>query len=180
MKKIIWFFIILSAAANLGLAQQNNTAPGGGANVILKAGSKISGRLNDALDAEKTKNSDDFVLKLSDEIKGGGIIIEKGAELLGRVVRVQTVSADDNTSEISLFFDFVKTGDDFLTFKASVISITTENDAKETPDKKASPFKTEISPIFKGATVISIKGKNLMIDAGMVFHLRLDQDLVKP
>lgn len=179
MKKIIWISVIICACVSICLAQQNDSPTGDkpAANIILKAGSRVAGELKDTLDVKQTKNSDDFVLLLSDDIRGAGIVITKGTELLGRVVRVKELSSDDNTSEISLFFDFVKLDDDYLRFKASVTSITAENTGA---DKQTSLFKTEMSPIFKGATVISTKGKNLVIDAGLIFHLKLEQDLVKP
>ncbi len=182
MKKFIWIFLIHFAVVSICLAQDSGSQVPDRktANIILIAGSKISGKLQDALDVEKTKNSDDFVLILSEEIKGGGVVIAKGTELLGRVVRVKTISAEDNTSEISLFFDFVKLEDDYLVFKALVTSVTSEkSESENASDKKNSLFSVELSPSFKGASVISTKGKNLVVDAGLVFQLKLVQDLVK-
>jgi hypothetical protein len=173
MKKIIWVFLIYFAFASISFGQDNASQSEG--NIILKAGSRVSGTLQSALDVEKTKNSDDFVLILSEDIKGGGVEILKGTEIMGRVVRVKAISADDKTSEICLFFDFVKLADDYLRFKAIVTSVTSDN-----ASDNASTFKTETSPSFKGATIISTKGKNLVLDAGFLFQLRLDHDLVKP
>ncbi len=178
MKTYILIILSFFVFATICLAQQNDppSVEKTSGNLILKSGSKITGTLQDTLDVEKTKNSDDFVLKLSEEVKGGGIVIEKGTELLGRVVRVKSISEGDNVSEISLFFDFVKLEDDFLSLKASITSITEEAG----DGNKASPFKIDSSTNFKGATVISIKGKNLVINSGSTFQLKLEMDLVKP
>jgi hypothetical protein len=174
MKKIIWVFLVYFIFASICIAQDSDSQTAG--NIILKAGSRVSGVLLSNLDVEKTKNSDDFVLILSEDIKGGGVEILKGTEIMGRVVSVKAITADNNTSEICLFFDFIKLADDYLTFKANVISITSDN----ATEKNSSMFKIEPSPSFKGASIISTNGKNLVIEAGLHFQLRLNQDLIKP
>jgi hypothetical protein len=155
-------------------AQQNdaNTDEKNGGNIILKAGTQVSGQLQQTLDVEKTQSGDEFVLTLTEDISGNGVTFIKGTELMGRVVRVKTISGDDNISEISIFFDFLKNGDDYLKFKASVMSAAPEGAKPE--------IHFAASPVFKGATVISIKGKNLQLEEGSIFRLKLDKDLLKP
>lgn len=183
MKITIWGFLMFFTFVTVCFAQQNdsNTDQKNGGNVILKAGTEISAQLEKALDVENTKNSDDFVLKTVEDITGNGANFAKGTELLGRVVRVKKIDEDaDKTSEISLFFDFLKDGDDYLRFKASIISVVPDAAQKENPAANKIPeMQFAVSPVFKGATVISSKGKNLQIQEGTIFRLKLNEDLIK-
>ncbi len=174
MKKAICGFLMFFTFVTVCFAQQNdaNTDKKNGGNIILKAGTKLSAQLQQTLDVEKTQSGDDFVLTLTEDVAGNGVNFSKGTELLGRVVRVKSVSSDNNISEISISFDFLKNGDDYLKFKASVISVAPEGAKPE--------MHFEASPVFKGATVISIKGKNLQLEQGLVFNLKLNIDLLKP
>lgn len=174
MKKAICGFLMFFTFVTVCFAQQNdaNTDEKNGGNVILKAGTLLSAQLQQTLDVEKTKSGDDFLLTLNEDVQGNGVNFSKGTELMGRVVRVKTISGDDNISEISISFDFLKNGDDYLKFKASVISAVPEGTKPE--------IRFDASPVFKGATVISIKGKNLQLEEGLIFKVKLNRDLLKP
>ncbi len=181
MKNTIWIFLLIFAFSTFGFAQQGetNTAGNNEKDVILKAGTKLSARLKQTLDVEKLKSGDDFMLTLMDDVAGNGMTFSKGTELLGRVVRVQTVSADEKVSEISLSFDFLKVDDDYLRFKAGILSGTDETAAVSTGNNNPELVYAS-SPVFKGATVISLNGKNIVLQEGLIFKLELDLDLKKP
>lgn len=174
MKKTICGFLLFFTFVTVCFAQQNdsNTDEKNGGNVVLKAGTEISAKLEKTLDVETAKNNDDFVLKLTEDVSGNGVKIDKNSEVLGGVVRVKKSSSDDDVSEISIYFDFLKSGDDYLPFKATVISVTPEGGA---------PVEVQLnaSPVFKGATVISAKGNKLQLKEGLVLQLKLDKDLIK-
>lgn len=175
MKKAICGFLLFFTFVTVCFAQQNdaNTDEKNGGNVILKAGTKISAQLQKTLDVETAKNNDDFVLKLTEDISGNGVKIDKDSEVLGGVVRVKKSSTDDNVSEISIYFDFLKNGDDYLPFKATVISVKQENESSN------AELKFNASPVFKGATVISAKGNKLQLKEGIILQLKLEKDLMK-
>lgn len=181
MKKAICGFLLFLTSVAICFAQQNNANADGKneGNIILKAGTQLSAQLQQALDVETNQGNDDFVLYLTDEITGGGVTLPKGTELLGRVVRVKKMDSDDPVSEISLSFDFLKFGEDYLSFKAGVLSVAPE-DAGNATDKKVSEPNCASSPVFKGATVISTKGKNLRLEPGLIFQLKLNKDIMKP
>lgn len=151
----------------------NQNAPPNGdkdeGEVLLKAGTKMSAQLQQTLDVEKAKTGDDFVLKLTQDVQAVNEVIPKGTELLGRVVRAKAISPDENTSEISLSFDMIKLGDDYLRFKAGLLS----------GDQASAGLTFSASPVYKNATVISLSGKNVRLEEGAVFELVTDLDVVK-
>lgn len=171
MKKAICGFLLFFTFVTVCFAQQNdsNTDEKNGGNVILKAGTELSAQLEQTLDIEKLSSGDEFTMKIMADIEGGGIKISKGNELMGRVVRVKKVASDSEMSELSVFFDFIKDSDNYLRFKADILSVKPES----------SELKFAVSPVFKGATVISAKGKNLHLDEGSIFQVKLNEDLVK-
>ena len=174
MKRTIWGFLLFFTFVTVCFAQQNdsNTDEKNGGNVILKAGTQISAQLQKTLDVETSKNNDDLVLKLTEDITGNGFKIEKGSELLGGVVRVEKAVDDESMSEISIFFDFLKDGDEYLPVKATVVSVASDN--------KNTEIQMAASPIFKGATIFSAKGKILRLEEGLILQVKLDKDIRKP
>jgi hypothetical protein len=174
MKRTIWGFLLFFTFVTVCFAQQNdsNTDEKNGGKVILKAGTQISAQLQNTLDVETAKGNDDLVLKLTEDISSGDFTITKGSELLGGVVSAKKAADDKENSEIIIYFDFLKSGEDYLPFKAIVISIASTG--------KTSELQFVPSPFFKGATIISAKGKILRIEEGQIFQLKLDKDLTKP
>lgn len=162
MKKSLLGLMFVFAFATFGFAQNGAENK----NVILKAGTELTAQLQSVVDAEKSKSNDDFILRLTEDLAGNGEKFVKGTELSGRVVRVKTVSPDNNVSEVSLFFDFLKDGDNYLPVKAFIVSADKFTDLQFTE-----------SPVFKNATIISMKGKNLRFDEGTVFHIKLSEDV---
>ncbi len=183
MKKTVWGFLLFFTFVTVCFAQQNNsnTDEKNGGNIILKTGTQISAQLRNTLDIETAKSNDNLVFILSDDISSGGFTINKGSEILGGVVTAKKAVDDKDTSEISIFFDFLKSGDDYLPFKATVTVISLPGStAGNSSENKNSKFQLTPSPVFKGATIISAKGKVLQIEEGSTFKLKLNQDLKKP
>ncbi len=163
MKKIIITFGLLLAVCAIGFAQSDKK-------ILFKAGTELSAEIENGLNAEESKIGEDLNFKLTEDFVGDGHTISKGSELYGRIVNVEKASdKNKKTSLISVMFDFVKDGDDFVPLSANIVSI--ENMPNE--------IKFESSPTFEGGTIISAKGSNLKIDKDAVFRIKLAKDITE-
>lgn len=171
MKKIILVFALLFALAFTAVAQQNDSNSED--NVLLKAGTEFSATLEDTIDVGKMKRGDDFSLKLTEDVQANGETIDRGTELTGRVVRVKKIGKDNEVSEVSLYFDFLKHDGKYLLVKLSIVNAG--NDSED-----AGGLTFAASPTFQNATIVSQKGKNIKLEKGTVLRLNLTEDLRKP
>ncbi len=166
MLKIIITLGLLFAFCAVGFGQSDKSNK----KILFKADTEFSAEIENGLDAEKNKIGEDINFKLAEDLKGDGETISKGSELYGRIVNIQKVSDEnDKTSLISVMFDFVKKGDDFVPLTADVISI------EKMPDE----IKFEQSPTFDGGTILTMKGKNIKIDKGAVFRIKLAKNITE-
>ena len=166
MMKIIITFGLLLVFCAIGFAQSDNPNK----KILFKAGTEFSAQIENRLNAEENKIGEDLNFKLTEDFVGNGHTISKGSELYGRIVNVEKASdKNEKTSLISVMFDFVKEGDDFVALSAHVVSI--ENLTGE--------VKFESSPTFEGGTVISAKGTNIKIDKGAVFRIKLAKNITE-
>lgn len=166
MQKIILTFglIFLLCAAGFAQSEKPNKK------VLFKANTEFSAQIENDLDAENAKVGEDVNFKLTEDVKGNGDTIAKDSTIYGRVVNVQKPSDEnDKTSQISVFFDFVKKGEDFVPLTANIVTM----------EKSADGIKFAPSPTFDGGTVISAKGKNIKIDKGAVFRIKLAKDITE-
>lgn len=149
--------IITLLAITICLAQENK--------ILVKAGTEFTVQNETAIDATKLQVGDDLNFKLTEDLKGeSGGSISSGSEIYGRVVEVQKLTGD--ASRVIMIFDFVKNGDDFLMFKAHVLSIENTADV----DVRG-------SEAYEGGTIFSQSGKNLSIASGKRFRVRLLEDM---
>ncbi|MGI9056180.1 MAG: hypothetical protein ACR2F2_10315 [Pyrinomonadaceae bacterium] len=166
MKKIIITFGLLLAVCAIAFAQSDNSNK----KILFKAGTEFSAQIENGLNAEESIIGEDLNFTLTGDFVGDGHTVSKGSELYGRIVNVEKASdKNEKTSRISVMFDFVKDGDDFVPLSANIVSI------ENLPDK----VKFESSPTFEGGTVISAKGTNLKIDKGAVFSIKLAKDITE-
>ena len=136
----------------------------------FKAGSEFSAQMENAIDAENNKVGDDVNFTLTEDFKGEGGTIAKGSEIFGRVVNVEKAAAGNkNSAKITIMFDFFKKDDDFITLSANIVSI----------EKSADEIKFEPSATYSGGTILSVKGKNLKVDKGAVFRIKLAENIVE-
>jgi hypothetical protein len=136
--------------------------------VIFKADTEFSAQSETEIDSEKAKIGGDVYFVITEEVKGEGTDIAKGSELYARVVNVQKASAENkNTSKITILFDFVKKDGDFVPLTAGITSV----------EGSQQDIKFEQSPTFAGGTILSIKAKNLHLDKGKVFRIKLLKDI---
>lgn len=171
MLKTILAFGVLLLLVSVGFAQQEKTSEQQSKGKILfKANTEFSAQVENEINAERTKIGEGVDFILTEDVKGEGSTIAKGSPLYGRVVNVEKASADNNNiSQISVLFDFVKLGDDFVPLTAAIVSVA------ENPDN----IKFAPSQVFDGGTVLSLKSKNLHLDKGRVFRIKLVKDITQ-
>lgn len=166
MLKLLLTFNLVFVFCVVGLAQTTESNK----KVLFKANTEFSAEIENPLDAEKAKIGEDVNFKLSEDFRGDGDTILKGSELYGRIVNIQKASDNkDKISLIAVMFDFVKKDEDFVPLTANIIAI----------DKAAGEIKFEPSQTYAGGTILSTKGKNVKIDKGAVFRIKLAKDITE-
>jgi hypothetical protein len=166
MLKLLLTFSLVFLFCAVGSAQTDESNK----KILFKADTEFSAEIENPLDAEKAKIGEDINFKLTEDFKGENDTIAKNSELYGRIVNIQKASDDnDKTSLISVMFDFVKKGDDFVPLTANIISV----------EKGLDEIKFEPSPTYNGGTMMTMKGKNIKIDKGAVFRIKLVKDITE-
>lgn len=166
MLKLLLTFSLVFAFCAVGSAQTNESNK----KVLFKAETEFSAEIENPLDAETAKIGEDVNFRLTEDFKGENDTIAKDSELYGRIVNVQKASDDNGkTSLISVMFDFVKKGDEFVSLTANIVAV----------DKSSDEIKFEPSPTYSGGTILSMKGKNIKIDKGAVFRIKLAKDITE-
>jgi hypothetical protein len=152
--------VILVFAA-IAFAQDGSEAKG-----KVKANTQLTAKITKTIDAESCNIGEDVNFVLTGDVQGDGMTLAGGSEMYARIVNVEKLSGDRKNSEISIMFDFVQSGEDFMTLKAVILGIENMADVR-----------TETSDTFEGGTVLSTKGKNLKINEGSVFTVKLIKDV---
>jgi hypothetical protein len=166
MLKLLLTFSLIFVFCAVGLAQTGESNK----KILFKADTEFSAEIEKGLDAEEAKIGEDINFKLTEDFKGENDTIYKNSELYGRIVNIQKASDDNKkTSLISVMFDFVKKGDDFVPLTANIVAV----------DKSDGEIKFEPSPTYDGGTILSMKGKNIKIDKGAVFRIKLAKDITE-
>ena len=89
--------------------------------------------------------------------------------MTGRILTLKKSANATDNSEVRLLFDFMKKGDSFMNLNALIISVKRTDKPLE--------MKFTAAPNFPGATVISQKGKNVRLEKGDVFQIKIQEDL---
>ena len=137
--------------------------------VVLKAGTLILAQLETIIDVASSNVGDDFSLTTAEEINAEGAKIEKGTFLTGRILTIKKSTTATDNSEVRLLFDFMKKGESFMTLNALIIAVK-RND-------KPLEMKFASAPNFSGASVITQKGKNISLEKGDIFQIKIQEDL---
>jgi hypothetical protein len=135
--------------------------------VVFKANTEFPVQLDTAINTEKNNVGDDVSFVLTEDIIGEGTKIEKGSLVYGRIVSLDKISAKNETAKVCIMFDFVKNGSDFLSLVAVITVIN--------PNPEA--VKLTASNTFSGGTVLSLKGKEIQMDKGKIFRIKLIKDI---
>lgn len=160
MYRVMFAVAVIFAFAISALAQDQ--APKG----KVKANTQFAAKITRTIDAESSSVGEDVNFVLTSDVQGDGMTIPSGSEVYARIVRVEKFSSDNKNSRISIMFDFVQSGEDFMTCKAVIIGIDQMADVK-----------MESSETFEGGTILTLTGKNLKIDEGKVFQVKLIKDI---
>lgn len=133
----------------------------------LKAETQFTVKSLAPIDAETSTVGQDINFVLVSVVEGDGIKLEPGAELLGRIIKIEKVSDDNGASKISVLFDFVQSGEDFMPCKAVIVAI--ENGPEG--------VKLKTIETIEGGTLLMMEGKNLKIAEGALFKVKLITDV---
>ena len=126
-------------------------------------------QLETVIDVASSNTGDDFSLTTAEEINAEGAKIEKGTVLTGRILTLKKSAGAADNSEVRLLFDFMKKGDNFMTLNGLILSIK-RND-------KPLEIKSTAASNFPGASVITQKGKNILLEKGDIFQIKITEDL---
>jgi hypothetical protein len=155
--------VLILVFAAFSFAQGESSAKG-----KVKANTQLTAKITKTIDAANCNIGEDVNFVLTGDVQGDGMMIPGGSEMYARIVNVEKLSEKNKNSQISIMFDFVQSGEDFMTLKAIILGV-----------EQMADVKTEISDTFEGGTVLTIKGKNLKIDEGSVFSVKLIQDVAQ-
>ncbi|MCB1023453.1 MAG: hypothetical protein KDB79_03630 [Acidobacteria bacterium] len=166
MVRIILSTLLLLAGFTLCLGQ-DTAGSEKNSKLIIKADTQFSAKSSQQISAESTKPGADFNLTLAEDLKGIEGMIAKGSEVFGRVIKVEKLPNESSASEITIIFDFIKNGEDFIPLHALVIAIENQTD----------PIKLKASENIPGGTVFSLQGKNLTIEQDTLIRIKLTEDI---
>lgn len=161
--------MVIFAFASICFAQQTDNQSNGQDKMMAQTETQFSAELLDTIDVGKSKRSDSFQLKLNDDVKIGNKTLDRGTKINGRVVRSRKMSKDKDSSLVSLYIGSVNEGSKYFRFNATVVSVG------ETDQTPGAEIQFSTSPNFQGATIITMKGKNLRFEKGAVFQMKLEQ-----
>ena len=135
--------------------------------VVFRASTEFPIQLETAVNSEKGDVGDDVNFILTEDVSGDGLKLEKGSVVYARIVSIEKITGKNDTAKVCIMFDFVKRGDDFMSLVADIIAIEPNPDA----------IKLAASKTFKGGTTLSLKGKEILLDKGKTFRVKLTQDI---
>lgn len=162
MTRLLFVFGLVLSLAFYTAAQGGTEKKG-----KVNAQTQFTAAVEKVIDAESSSVGDDLNFKLAEDLKGDGITILKGSEILGRIVSIEQLSAKNKASRVSIMFDFVQSGEDFMPCAAVIVGI----------EQLADDVKLERSKAYEGSTVLSLQGKNIKIGKGKLFRIKLVKDL---
>jgi hypothetical protein len=93
--------------------------------INLDSGTRVSGQLQNTVDARNAKVGDQVVLKTTQAIKSGGrTVVGKGAKLIGHVTEVSQKTKGESQSRVGILFDRLEQGSLAVPITATISSIT--------------------------------------------------------
>jgi hypothetical protein len=148
MKRIILAFSLSVASALIANAQKTETTASGdasnqtsasanqaGKSIHLESGTRLTGQLQNTIDARHAKVGDQVMLKMSQAIKSSGrTVVSKGSRLIGHVTEVAQQSKGNGESRIGVVFDRLEQGSLQTPIAATITSITSSSASVRTND----------------------------------------------
>lgn len=154
MLRITTICVLILSVAVLAYGQDNTAKT---------AGTQITAKSKKAIDVENSQVGDDLNFEVTTSVDAEGVKVDPGAELMARIVNVEKISDTNKSSRISILFDFIHSGEEFLPCKALIVGI--ENAGQD--------VKVESSENFEGGTRLTLAGQNIKIPEGVIFKIRL-------
>lgn len=163
MLKTILTICLTMLLLTVTFGQQNE---GNQEKVVFKSNTELSIQLDTAVSSETNKVGDDVKFILTEEVVNEGNKLEKGSIIFARIVNVAKISEKSDTAKVCIMFDFVKNGENFISVVAAITAI----------DPNTEAIKLTASPTFNGGTTLSLKGKEIQLDKGRIFKVKLIKD----
>jgi hypothetical protein len=93
--------------------------------ITLESGTRLTGQLQNRLDARKVKAGDLVILQLSQGIKSNGeVIVKKGSRLVGHITEARRQTKGEKMSSLNIVFDHLQNGTMEIPINAAITSIT--------------------------------------------------------
>lgn len=106
-------------------SQTSTAAKQAGKSIQLDSGTRLSGQLQNTIDARNARVGDQVILKTTQAIKSEGhTIVGKGSRLVGHVTEVAQASKGKGESRIGILFDRLENGSLQVPIAATISSIT--------------------------------------------------------
>ena len=105
--------------------QTSATARAADKSIRLDSGTRLTGQLQNSIDARHARVGDQVVLKTTQAIKSNGrTVVSKGSRLVGRVTEVARGARGQGESRIGILFDRLEQGSLQVPITATISSIT--------------------------------------------------------
>ena len=163
LKTIVTLFLII-LLFSVNYAQQTGEAQG---KILVKANTQFSVQLETSAYTDKNTTGDDVKFVLTEDLIGDGVKFLKGSQVFARVVMVEKFSSSNDTAKICVMFDYIKNENDFISFVGTIMAIDPNPEAIKLIDA------TKII----GSTTLSLKGKDIQLDKGRIFRVKLIKDV---
>ncbi|MDQ1728723.1 MAG: hypothetical protein QOD33_848 [Pyrinomonadaceae bacterium] len=109
-----------------GEAHNQTSVNGAGKTINLDSGTRLTGELQNTIDARRAKVGDRVMLKTTQAIKSEGrTVVGKGSRLVGHVSEVSQATKGSGESRVGIVFDQLESGSLAVPIVASISSITT-------------------------------------------------------
>lgn len=93
--------------------------------ITLESDTRLTGQLQNRLDARKVKAGDLVILKLSQDIKSNGeVVVKKGSRLVGHITEARRQTKGEKMSSLNIVFDHLQNGTMEIPINAAITSIT--------------------------------------------------------
>jgi len=114
-----------AASKASGAASIQTSASGSQSGTSLDSGTRLTGQLQNTIDARQAKVGDKVIVKTTQAIKSAEhTVVAKGSRLVGHITEVAQTSKSNTESRIAILFDRLEQGSLQTPITASITSVT--------------------------------------------------------
>ena len=114
-----------AASKASGAASIQTSASGNQSGTSLDSGTRLTGQLQNTIDARQAKVGDKVIVKTTQAIKSAEhTVVAKGSRLVGHITEVAQTSKSNTESRIAILFDRLEQGSLQTPITASITSVT--------------------------------------------------------